>query len=70
MKKLSLKSINLSEIEQLSREQLKNVMGGFIGSTETTSPPLQSCDCGEEKGYVIGLASESCETICDGYKED
>lgn len=29
MKKISLKNINLQEIEQLSREQLRKVMGGF-----------------------------------------
>lgn len=34
MKNISLK--NLKEVDQLSREQLKNVLGGFAGSGTTT----------------------------------
>lgn len=36
MKKISLKNLNLKEVEQLSREQLKNVLGGFTGGTGGT----------------------------------
>lgn len=36
MKKISLKNLNLKEVEQLSREQLKNVLGGFAASGGTT----------------------------------
>lgn len=32
MKKISFKNLNLKEVEQLSREQLKNVLGGLSGS--------------------------------------
>lgn len=39
MKKISLKNLNLSETETLSREQLKNVLGGAgSGSTTDTCP--------------------------------
>lgn len=31
-KKISLKNLNINEVEQLSREQLKNVLGGWSGS--------------------------------------
>lgn len=34
MKKISLRNLNLKEVEKLSREQLKNVLGGFTGLTE------------------------------------
>lgn len=34
MKKISLKNLNLEEVEQLSREQLKNVLGGYIGGSD------------------------------------
>lgn len=33
MKKISLKNLNLKEVEQLSREQLIGVLGGFAGGT-------------------------------------
>jgi hypothetical protein len=39
MNKISLKNLNLKEVEQLSREQLKNVLGGFSGGTGETSGP-------------------------------
>jgi len=39
MKKISLKNFNLKEIEQLSREQLKNVLGGYVPkATDVTLP--------------------------------
>ncbi|MBL1408208.1 hypothetical protein [Sphingobacterium faecale] len=37
MKKISLKTLNLKEIEQLSREQLKDVIGGWVSSTSGTT---------------------------------
>lgn len=39
MKKISLKNLNLDEVEQLSREQLKNVLGGFTGSGGSGTGP-------------------------------
>lgn len=33
MKKISLKNLNLNETEQLSREKLKNVLGGYTDGT-------------------------------------
>lgn len=38
MKKLSLKTLNLSEAEVLTREQLKNVLGGGTNVQQTTYP--------------------------------
>ena len=38
MKKISLKNLNLNETEALSREQLKNVLGGYGGGTTGTIP--------------------------------
>lgn len=37
MKKISLKSLNLKEVEQLSREQLKNVLGGSGAESVTVA---------------------------------
>jgi len=75
MKKLSLKNINLSEIEQLSREQLKNVMGGYSGGYTsgpdlfTTEPAEQegSCLCIRENGdsfYVPNPTGMPCDSKC------
>ncbi|WP_140937580.1 hypothetical protein [Sphingobacterium lumbrici] len=35
-KKFSLKNLNIKEVEQLSRTQLRNVLGGFTGGTGPT----------------------------------
>lgn len=44
MKKISLKNLNLNEVEQLSREELKNVVGGSgYGSGGS--------DCGENAHF-------------------
>lgn len=43
MKKISLKNLNLKEVEQLSGEQLKNVLGGFIGGTGPTETETGGC---------------------------
>ena len=50
MKKISLKNLNLKEVEQLSRSQLKEVLGG--GSTWTTNS-------------TPGPTTEDCELICE-----
>lgn len=52
MRKISLKNLNLKEVEQLSREQLKNVLGGFTGGT----------DMGTDPGTTEGenLCTDSC----------
>ncbi|MBB2951299.1 hypothetical protein [Sphingobacterium sp. JUb56] len=41
MKKISLKNLNLKSVDQLSREQLKNVLGGY-SSNNTTA--ITTCD--------------------------
>lgn len=58
MRKISLKNLNLKEVEQLSREQLKNVLGGssgWIGDSGTTMP---EADCSD------GTACETDGTYC------
>lgn len=71
MKKISFKNLNLEEVEQLSREQLKQVMGGFTGSggsgngSGTGSGAQQQCNCNVqedcERGWQCGR--------CDGTEE-
>jgi len=36
MKKISLKNLDFAKTEQLTRDQLKNVMGGFFNGSSTT----------------------------------
>ncbi|WP_316820463.1 hypothetical protein [Pedobacter gandavensis] len=55
MKKISLKNLNLKEVEQLSREQLKDVLGGWTGST--TTGPTQS---GTTAEYCNCLSHDDC----------
>ena len=66
MIKISLKNLNLKKIEQLSREQLKNVLGGYTGGTgrseEMTSQTPKS-HCGGNGG---GGEGDSCITT-DGF---
>jgi len=72
MKKISLDNINLDEIEQLSREQLKNVLGGFMynttgngGGGETTVPTKECGDwCGGDDGECDSAGS--CPTCKEG----
>lgn len=61
MKKISLKSLNFSEIERLSQEDLKNVLGG-------DDPPTSgggSCYmCMDNVGNMSCWYSLSPETLC------
>lgn len=46
MKKISLKNLNLKEVEQLSREQLKSVLGGWsegTGGTDNQTDNTSGC---------------------------
>lgn len=76
MKKISLKNLNLKEVEQMSREQLKNVLGGDIGLPTigptgiTTEPPLNDCgpglhlcECDSGSKYCVE-ASMDCRHVC------
>lgn len=45
MKKISLKNLNLKEVEQLTRAQLKDVLGGFTGTSGSTFEPTTTEDC-------------------------
>ncbi len=54
MKKISLKNLNLNEVEQLSREQLKNVLGGEVETTggccvHTEDWTQSQCDYGRDQ---------------------
>ena len=80
MKQLSLKNLNLKEVEQLSGEQLKNVLGGYTYGTNTDGgdggtgggtecsydPPNYFCDCGNGKSAGIDKCSSGCgeDTSC------
>lgn len=48
MKKISLKSLNVKDVEQLSREQLKHVIGGWTGSggSDDDGGSAARCFCG------------------------
>lgn len=67
MKKISLKNLNLQEVEQLSREQLKNVLGGFSGSGDDDSGsggPNTSCTCSDGRFCGIsGSFPDACAKI-------
>jgi len=60
MKKISLKNLNLKEVDQLSREQLKNVLGGFMGGTNGggteggTEGGTTECPTGKAKCTIDG----------------
>lgn len=67
MNKISLKNFNLKEVEQLSREQLKNVFGGGTGRTtsgESTTTEAPS-DCIYNKDCPGGCQlGDYCSTCC------
>lgn len=67
MKKISLKDLNFKDFEKLSKDQLKNVLGGFDGSGSGEDgsydgPPTGTCiaTCGTEGG-------SSWEVTCHTY---
>jgi len=71
MNKISLKNLNLKEIEQLSREQLKGVLGGYTGSTGTDEgtttdslPGDVKCNC-NRNDQCSGDTPE-CANSCGG----
>ncbi|TJZ50049.1 hypothetical protein FAZ15_21760 [Sphingobacterium olei] len=58
MKKISLKNLNLKEVEQLSREQLKNVLGGFTGSSDEGTGGITGDETVDVCEYVENLCCE------------
>jgi natural product precursor len=62
MKKISLKNLNLKEVDQLSREQLKNVLGGNIGGTGTDETTTGGPSTTEDDKPCSG----PCEKKVDG----
>jgi len=52
MKKISLKNLDLGEVEQLTREQLKNVLGGYSFAGTTESQTNHDCGCSPKHCYV------------------
>jgi len=63
MKKISLKNLNSNGTELLSREQLKNVSGGFNGGRETGNNTEADCQYNPncEGGCQLG---NYCSTCC------
>lgn len=59
MKKISLKSLNLKEVEQLSREQLKDVLGGWSNSTDN---PAFGTTTAEDCATSCSNQGDSCKT--------
>ncbi|WP_140937582.1 TIGR04149 family rSAM-modified RiPP [Sphingobacterium lumbrici] len=63
-KKISLKNLNIKEVEQLSRTQLRNVLGGYSG--ETTVPAICSATCTCPSGYrIIDSNQQSYDVTAD-----
>ncbi|WP_145855549.1 hypothetical protein [Pedobacter suwonensis] len=69
MKKISLKDLVRSEIEPLSREQLKNVMGGMISAVTTTTarPAATTATGGDDCSYRCNCQNGTSVNIdCKG----
>lgn len=79
MKKISLKNLNIQEVEQLSREQLKDVLGGSWGGetgtgtgttnwwepeTGTSGGDQCYCDRGEASFYLPNPTGKPCSFLC------
>lgn len=63
MKKISLKNLNLKEVEQLSKEQLKDVLGGSAYVTI-------ECKCPNGQSHIIACkttieCANTCINICN-----
>lgn len=54
MKKISLKNLNVREVEQLSREQLKGVLGGTAGTRKVMCCP---------ESVASGIGCSSCVEV-------
>ncbi len=66
--KISLKNLNLKEVEKLTREQLKDVLGGQ--TQQTTGIGVVDCQCGDGRGTVLAcdeLDYESCLSLCSSF---
>ena len=73
MKKISLKNLNLKEVEQLSREQLKNVLGGYTGGTTEdiiTTSERGLCECDTNCFVSTYTSNPDCGKICEGLNND
>ncbi|MCL7986601.1 hypothetical protein M8998_01480 [Sphingobacterium sp. lm-10] len=67
MKKISFKSLGVTEVEQLSRDQLKTVLGGSNGSGSGG----QCYGCRTDSGnyscwYSTGNPEELCQRVYPG----
>lgn len=73
MKKISLKNLNLKTTEQLSRDQLKNVLGGYTGGTDISEGPTTggcpnvTCSTDEGIGEEDYCANDNKKGKC-GYR--
>lgn len=68
MKKITLKNLNLVEVEQLSREQLKDVLGGSIGITSTATNCAVECDGSNSSCVTVDCKPGSCSYVGDVFK--
>ncbi|QRQ60046.1 hypothetical protein [Sphingobacterium multivorum] len=75
MKKISLKTIDNQEI--LSREELKNIMGGFTGSGDSGfSSCTLTCDdakktkLSKDCGYGVSCSTDKSNIYCGGEKAE
>lgn len=63
--KISLKNLNIKEVERLTREQLKDVLGGNIQTTEgggaCSSDCSGSCTKNGISGTCVSKSSGECE---------
>lgn len=77
MKKISLKNLNLNEVEELSRSQLKEVLGGYIGrngSIEEAMTTNYDCNCPGTRECHVSLNNNptpeqikrACQECCNG----
>lgn len=60
MNKISLKNHNLKEVDQLSREQLKGVLGGYTGTTGGTGTGGETTSEAGCKLDSLGLCGGNC----------
>lgn len=68
MKKISLKDINYADVKQLSRDQLKKVMGGFAAASGSCKNSQGGCDfsanCRRSSG-AAGKCGSNATVTCD-----
>lgn len=68
MKKITLKNLNLKEVEQLSREQLKDVLGGgSLVSSEFSTDCQKKCKSSEGSCVTVECKPGTCSVVNDKF---